>query len=66
MASSLELYNLLIVSYNILSVLNLKQLEILLYILKYSYMPPIKQEAKVITILYLLYPPILNKISIEK
>ena len=42
MASSLEPYNLLVVSYNILKVLNLGQLGILLYILKYSYIPPIE------------------------
>jgi hypothetical protein len=66
MASSLRLYNLLVVFYNILKVLNLKQLGILLYILKCSYMPPIEQEAEVTAILCLPHPPILNEISIEK
>ena len=61
-----------VVSYNMLEVLSLGQLGILLYILKCSYVPPIEQEAEVIAILCLLYPPsilppsILNEISDEK
>ena len=66
MASSLGPYDLLVVSYNMLKVLDLGQSGILLYILKYSYVPPIKQEAEVIIIFCLLHPPILDKIGIEK
>jgi hypothetical protein len=40
--ASLGPYDLLVVSYNVLKVLNLGQLGILLYILKCSYMPPIE------------------------
>ena len=40
--ASLGLYDLLVVSYNILKVFNLGQLGILLYILKYSYIPPME------------------------
>jgi hypothetical protein len=65
--ASLGPYDLLVVSYNVLKVLNLGQLGILLYILKCSYMPPMEQKAEVIAILCLLYPLfILNKISNEK
>jgi len=41
-ASSLGLYNLLIISYNTLKVLSLRQLKILSHILKSSYMPPME------------------------
>ena len=65
--ASLGPYDLSVVSYNMLKVFNLGQLGILLYILKYSYVPPMEQEAKVTTILYLLHPPsILKEISNNK
>ena len=66
-ASSLGLYNLLVVFYNIFKVLSLGQLGILLYIFKCFYIPPIEQEAEVTAILCLLHPlSILNKISNKK
>ena len=65
MASSLRLYNLLIVFYNMLKVLNPGQSGILLYILKCSCMPPMAQEAEVTTILCLLYPPLIFTLKIS-
>jgi len=67
MASSLGPYNLLVISRSVLKVLSPRQLGILLYILKRSYMPPMEQEAEVTAILYLLYSPsILNEIDNKK
>ena len=67
MASSLRLYDLLVVSYNVLKVLDPGQLGILSYIFKCSCIPFMVQEVEVTAILCLLYPPfIFNEISNEK
>ena len=67
MASSLGPYDLLVISYNVLKVLNPGQSGILSHILKCSYVPPIEQEADITAILCLLYPPfILNEINNKK